>query len=57
MKITITHHDVNSRIVLDVSVAGKYHGELEPGKTITVNGSQIALCPGRIITDDEEEAA
>lgn len=57
MKITISYPDANSRVVLDVSVNGKPWGELEPGKTITVTGPQVALCHGRIVEDDEEEAA
>lgn len=57
MKITISYPDANSRVVLDVSVNGKLWGELEPGKTITVTGPQVALCHGRIVEDDEEEVA
>lgn len=57
MKITISYPDANSRVVLDVSVAGKYYGELEPGKTITVDGPQVSLCHGRIVEDEEDEVA
>jgi hypothetical protein len=55
MKITISYPDVNSRVVLDVSVNGKAYGELEPGKTITVTGPQIALCHGRLVEDEDDE--
>ena len=54
MKITITHHDANSKVVLDVSVAGQYFGELEPGKSITVTGPQVAISHGRFVAEDAE---
>lgn len=54
MKITISHPDANSEVVLNVSVNGQLWGELEPGKTITVIGPQVALSYGRILEKDEE---
>jgi hypothetical protein len=52
MKLIITHADAASRIVLDIAVAGKHVGELEPGKTVTVEGPQVAISHGRTLDDD-----
>lgn len=54
MKITISHSDAASDVVLNVAVNGQPWGELEPGKTITVTGVQIALSYGHTIEKEEE---
>jgi len=57
MKITIIHDDADSDVVLDISVAGQYFGELEPGKSITVTGPQVAISHGRFVTEGKPEMA